>query len=74
MAKQSGKKAAMSRKKIQPCNTYINKWHPYDDFSHILCLAQKLPWVDTYYKPATAPAIHSIEAQGKHIKTPGTLT
>lgn len=60
--------------KIQPCNTYINKWRPYDDYIHILCLALKLPWADTYYKPAAAPAIHSTEAQGTHIKTLGTLT
>lgn len=23
-------------------NTYINKWQPYDDYIHILCLAQKI--------------------------------
>lgn len=63
----------MSNKKYSHA-THINKSHPYDEYIHILCLAQKLPRAETYYKPATAPAIRSTGAQRKHIKTSGMLT
>lgn len=53
---------------IQSWNTDINKWHPSDDYIHILCLVKKWLRADAYYKPAAAPVMHSTEVQRKHIK------